>query len=182
MISFDQPASRFSIDKGSLRGFLLRAQREAELSGEVNVLITSNDYMRRLNREFRGKDEATDVLSFPASPNGGKGVMGDIAISAEIASSNARSLNHSFEQELKILLLHGVLHLAGYDHETDNGEMAHIEQRLRAKLKLPSSLIERANGLENHEPNVGSAGASPKHPQAGGGRIHVKRRKARSIR
>lgn len=99
--------------------------------------------MRRLNREFRGKHKSTDVLSFPAARNGK--LAGDIAISRDIARQNAKILGHSLGEEVKILLLHGLLHLAGHDHETDDGEMAELEQRLRARLKLPRGLIERAS-------------------------------------
>ena len=143
MVEADHPDSRFPIDTFSLRRFLVRAQREVRLDGEVNVRITSNEEMRRLNREFRRKNEPTDVLSFPSSLNGKSGPAGDIAISAEIAYANAGTLGHPFEEELKILMLHGLLHLAGYDHENDRGEMARCEQRLRAKLRLPTTLIER---------------------------------------
>jgi len=143
MLESDHPDSRFSIDILSLRRFLVRAQREVRLDGEVNVRITSSEEMRRLNREFRRKNEPTDVLSFPSSLNGKSEAAGDIAICAEIAYANAGALGHPLEEELKVLILHGLLHLAGYDHETDQGEMARRERRLRAKLRLPSTLIER---------------------------------------
>jgi len=126
-----------------LTRFLRVAQRSIGIAGEVNVRITSNAEMRRLNRDFRGKDKPTDVLSFPALQNGKTALAGDIAISADIARTNARFLGHSLEDELKILLLHGLLHLAGYDHESDDGEMQRLERDLRAKLKLPTGLIER---------------------------------------
>jgi probable rRNA maturation factor len=100
--------------------------------------------MRELNRQFRGKDYATDVLSFP-SPNFVEGFSGDIAVSADIASKNARSLGHSVANEVKILVLHGVLHLAGFDHESDDGEVAEKESRLRMRLGLPAALIERSS-------------------------------------
>lgn len=99
--------------------------------------------MRQLNAQFRGKHYATDVLSFP-SPTFVEGFGGDIAVSVDIASRNARALGHSVVDEVKILVLHGVLHLAGYDHENDNGQMAEKELRLRRKLGLPAALIERA--------------------------------------
>ena len=146
MVEADHPDSRFPIDILDLRRFLLRAQREVRLEGEVNVRITSDAEMRRLNREFRRKDEPTDVLSFPSSLNGKSKLAGDIAISSEIAYANAGILRHPFEEELKILMLHGLLHLAGYDHEKDQGEMARKERRLRAKLRLPTTLIERSQG------------------------------------
>lgn len=157
MVEADQPDSRFPIDTLSLRRFLLSAQHEVRLSGEVNVRITSDEEMRRLNREFRGKNEPTDVLSFPASLNGKSNLTGDIAISAEIAYANAGALRHPFEEELKILMLHGLLHLAGHDHEKDHGEMARLEQRLRARLKLPTGLIERTNALGTGKVNVDPA-------------------------
>jgi probable rRNA maturation factor len=111
-------------------------------SSRVDVLIANNPEMRRLNREFRHKDTATDVISFPAA-NNGHALQGDIAISAEITVENARRLGHSVDDELKILILHGMLHLAGYDHETDKGKMAKLEAQLRHELDLPGSLIGR---------------------------------------
>jgi probable rRNA maturation factor len=107
----------------------------------VNVLITTNKEMKSLNASFRRKDEATDVLSFPAE--GVNGLAGEIAISLELAKANAERLGHSTSDELKILILHGMLHLAGYDHEKDHGEMSKKERRLRESLNLPVGLIER---------------------------------------
>jgi probable rRNA maturation factor len=107
-------------------------------------LITTDSELRRLNREFRGKDEATDVLSFPA-PNPQPPVprLGDLAISAARARAQAREFGHKLEQEIQILMLHGVLHLLGLDHETDSGRMARAEKRWRKRLSLPNGLIER---------------------------------------
>jgi len=141
----DHPGNSSQPTTAGLKRFLRAAQRAIGMSGEVNVLITSSGEMRRLNREFRGKDKPTDVLSFPAAQNGKIKLAGDIAISREIARSNARALGHSLETELKVLLLHGLLHLAGHDHESDNGKMAAVEQELRTKLNLPTGLIERTN-------------------------------------
>jgi probable rRNA maturation factor len=125
----------------------VRAQRAARLRGEVDILITDDAAMRDLNRRFRRKDAPTDVLSFPPASNGAPGAphiwAGDIAISAEIAASNAKQLGHSLTDELKVLILHGLLHLAGYDHETDRGEMASKEERLRRALRLTGSLTAR---------------------------------------
>lgn len=129
----------------ALARFLARVRRAAGLKGTVNVLVTSSVEMKSLNRRFRAKDKPTDVLSFPRGPDAPKQFAGEIAISAEIASQNARSLGHSAAEEIKILVLHGMLHLSGYDHECDNGEMARREQQLRAKLRLPSGLIERSH-------------------------------------
>ena len=128
----------------ALARFLARAQRAAGLRGEVNVLLAANPEIRDLNRRYRGKDRATDVLSFPTDGGSGKGFAGDIAISAEMAARNARRFGHAPADELKILLLHGVLHLAGYDHERDNGRMARLEKHLRARLGLPLNLIARS--------------------------------------
>jgi probable rRNA maturation factor len=128
----------------ALNRFITRARRAAALKGLVNVLITSSAEMKSLNRRFRGKDKPTDVLSFPAEPDAQKQFAGEIAISADMASQNARVLGHSPAAEVKILVLHGILHLRGFDHECDNGQMARREKQLRAKLRLPQGLIERA--------------------------------------
>jgi probable rRNA maturation factor len=126
-----------------LNRFVARARRVARLPGMVNVLVTSSAEMKSLNRRFRGKDKPTDVLSFPAEPDLKKQFAGEIAISAEIATQNARALGHTPAEEIKILILHGLLHLRGYDHECDNGTMARREKQLRAQLRLPLGLIER---------------------------------------
>jgi probable rRNA maturation factor len=128
----------------ALTRFLARARRAAGLRGLVNIVVTSNTEMKSLNRRFRGKDKPTDVLSFPAAPNGEKGFAGDIAISADVATQNAHSLGHAPAVEVKILTLHGILHLRGYDHEREHGQMTRREQALRRELHLPVGLIERA--------------------------------------
>ena len=127
----------------ALAKFVARASRASKLAGTVNVLVTGSSELRSLNRRFRGKDQPTDVLSFPPGPIFVNGLAGDIAISADIAKQNARRLGHSAAQEIKILTLHGVLHLVGYDHETDQGTMAGKETQLRRSLGLPLGLIER---------------------------------------
>jgi len=128
----------------SLDRFLRRARKAAKLHGTVNVLVTNSRELQTLNRRFRGKNEPTDVLSFPPAAVLQNGFAGDVAISADIATESARRLGHSLADEIKILSLHGLLHLAGYDHETDRGEMARKERALRESLRLPVSLIERA--------------------------------------
>jgi probable rRNA maturation factor len=128
----------------ALDRFVTRACRAAGLRASVNVLVTSNTELRELNRRFRGKDQPTDVLSFSALPGLKPRYAGDIAISAEIAVHNARSLGHTAAEEIKILTLHGILHLRGYDHERDAGKMARREEKLRRDLRLPVGLIERA--------------------------------------
>jgi probable rRNA maturation factor len=134
------------LSASTLERFLSRARRAVRLRGTVNVLVTTSHELRSLNLRFRGKDKPTDVLSFPAPPpahSQAKKVAGDLAISAEIARENARQLGHSAAAEIKILALHGILHLAGFDHARDQGEMAREESRLRRQLKLESGLIER---------------------------------------
>ena len=130
----------------TLERFVLRARRVVHLRGTVNVLVTNSSELRSLNRQFRRKDKPTDVLSFPSpllERSKSKLVAGDVAISADIARENARRLGHSVADEVKILVLHGILHLAGFDHERDNGEMARKENRLRRQLNLEIGLIER---------------------------------------
>jgi probable rRNA maturation factor len=129
----------------TLARFLRDAQSAAKLRGYVTVLLTTDTAIRRLNRQFRGKNKATDVLSFPASAPGPLKIAGDLAISIPTALRQAGERGHSLTIEIKVLMLHGLLHLAGYDHETDKGDMARLEQKLRAKLRLPQGLIERTN-------------------------------------
>jgi probable rRNA maturation factor len=132
---------------GTLERFVLRARRAVGLRGTVNVLVTSSAAVRSLNHRFRGKNKATDVLSFPYDAGSQSRqrleLAGDVAISADIALQNSVRLGHPVAQEIKILVLHGILHLAGFDHERDNGEMARQEATLRRALKLPVALIER---------------------------------------
>ena len=131
------------IHRRTLALFATKASRAVGIKGELSIRLTSNAEMRKLNRRFRKKDKPTDVISFPSDvPK----VAGDIAISADIAAVNAAQLGHSVDTELKVLILHGLLHLAGYDHETDDGEMEAREAKLRQRLNLPTGLIERATG------------------------------------
>ena len=130
------------LSQGALTAFVARACRASGLKGSVTVMVTHSREMRSLNSRFRGKNYATDVLSF-SPPAVGNGFAGDIAVSLDVAARNARALGHSLAQEVQILVLHGILHLAGYDHEEDRGEMAERELRLRRRLGLPAGLIER---------------------------------------
>ena len=125
----------------TLARYLREAQMAVGLKGEVSVLLTTDDGIRGLNRRFRKKNKATDVLSFPAAP--GFGLAGDLAISVETAARQAAEQGHRLSVELRVLMLHGMLHLAGMDHEVDDGKMARKERRLRAALGLPMGLIER---------------------------------------
>jgi probable rRNA maturation factor len=143
MVIVDRPMA--GISEAALERFLARAKSAAGLRGSVSVLITSSRELRSLNQRFRRKNRTTDVLSFPPLMTN-HDFAGDVAISLDIAAENARLLGHTTADEVKILMLHGVLHLAGYDHETDGGQMKRKENRLRKKLGLPSGLIERSEG------------------------------------
>lgn len=130
----------------TLARFLAEAQEAVGLSGQVTVLLTTDETIRGLNRRFRHKNKPTDVLSFPSSNSAPRSERsaGDIAISVPTARRQAAEQGHALTCELKILILHGLLHLAGYDHETDSGQMRRRERQLRVQLGLPLSLIERA--------------------------------------
>lgn len=162
MINIDPPSSSLALDdisSLSLRGlarFLNRARAEVGLRGGVEVLLTSDGELKRLNRTFRGKNKPTDVLSFPAPPELEEVSAGDLAVSLDTAARQAAEHGHTLRDEVRVLLLHGLLHLAGEDHETDAGEMAAREGELRRRLRLPVGLIGRAAaaGL----PNAAAAG------------------------
>ena len=124
---------RQRIDAPRLRRVLRGAGRTLGVGGEVSVVLAGDRLLQRLNRDFRGKDRPTDVLSFPGA-GGGEG-LGDVVISVPTAARNARRLGHSVPRELEILALHGFLHVLGYDHETDDGTMERLERRLRGRLR-----------------------------------------------
>ena len=131
----------------------LCAVAPARARGGVTIAIVSDARVRALNRRFRRKDKTTDVLSFPAEeppartrpggPSGSAPHLGDVVIAAGVARRQARDAGHSLQTELRVLALHGVLHLLGYDHEHDDGRMARLERRLREKGGLREGLIER---------------------------------------
>lgn len=157
----------------TLTRFLKLAQSTIRLKGQVTALFTTDEAIKKLNRQFRGKNKATDILSFPSD-----GLMpglpahlqtvGDLAISVPTALKQALEQGHSLSTEVKVLLLHGLLHLSGLDHETDGGQMARRERLLRAKLKLPQGLIERVEkqGVGNRGKGIGTKGPA----KATGGR------------
>ncbi|HZA35766.1 MAG TPA: rRNA maturation RNase YbeY [Vicinamibacterales bacterium] len=124
----------------------------ARARGAVTIALVSDRRVRILNRQYRGVDRATDVLSFPA----GDGIsvepgrqsrrtvfLGDIVIARGVAARQARAAGHGESTEWRVLALHGLLHLIGYDHEQDEGEMRRAEARLRRKGGLGAGLIER---------------------------------------
>jgi probable rRNA maturation factor len=135
---------RVPIALDPLKQFAERARRELRFAADtVTVCLVSDAAIARLNRRYRGKPGPTDVLSFPAAAHkassaarGALRYSGDIAISPSAARRNARRLDRTLPAELRVLILHGMLHLAGYDHETDRGEMNRIERRLRRRLGL----------------------------------------------
>jgi probable rRNA maturation factor len=138
----------------ALRLFLRRARKAVPVAGQVSVLLASDSAIKRLNGKFRGKHRPTDVISFPALEMPAQKsasrqrlqhppMAGDLAISLDAAARQASRFGHPVAVELKILMLHGLLHLAGYDHETDAGEMAAREEQLRRRFRLPTTLIAR---------------------------------------
>jgi len=159
-------ASARGLNSKSLLTFVNSACRAAGLRGSVSVLISNSLRLRELNFRHRAKNAATDVLSFPTGELR-NGWAGDIVISRDIAAANARALGHSLSKEIRILILHGILHLAGYDHEKDHGEMEQKEAALRKKMGLPTGLIQRT--LESAKP-------------AGGNRSSAKRSSSNSQR
>ena len=153
MITIEAPAhlgaTHSELSSSGLSRFLNRARLAVGLPGEVDVLLANNSTLRRLNKSFRGKNKPTDVLSFPAPAEIGYAHAGDLAISLEMAPLQATAYGHTLRDEVRILLLHGLLHLAGEDHETDDGEMATREAALRRELRLPTTLIERTSAMPN---------------------------------
>lgn len=146
----------------TLARFLALAQTTVRLRGQITVLLTTDSAIRRLNRQFRGKNKATDVLSFPTEEGfpglASEQIAGDLAISVPTALRQAIQQGHSLSTEIKVLILHGLLHLAGYDHEADAGRMARRERLLRTRLGLPQGLIERVDVAD-------SAGRKRRAPQ-----------------
>ena len=112
----------------------------ARARGTMTIAIVPDGRVQQLNRRYRGKDSATDVLSFPSDE---RGYLGDVVIAAGVARRQARQAGHSLQHELRVLALHGLLHLLGYDHERDAGRMARVEARLRLRGGLREGLIER---------------------------------------
>ena len=132
---------RVRLPRVRLRAFAEQLRDEVVGGRAFCCLLADDRELRRLNRQFLGKDYPTDVLSFPEP--GPDEFLGELAISVERAKEQAKLLGHTIEEEIKILMLHGVLHLLGMDHEKDRGRMARAETRLRKKLGMPAGLIER---------------------------------------
>mgnify|MGYP000877329369 CR=1 FL=1 len=130
------------LDRTGLRGFAKTLRQDVARGRQFCCLITNDAELQRLNREFLGNDYPTDVLSFPTGAR--DGVLGEIAISIDRAKEQAAEHGHTSDEEIRILMLHGVLHLLGMDHESDKGAMRRAETRWRKLLDLPSGLIERS--------------------------------------
>jgi len=147
-----------SLPKRELASFLALAAEAASIKGHISVLLTDDQTLRELNRTYRKMDKATDVLSFPAGePVKARGRKterqgGDIAISLTTAARQAEAFGHDLKTEVKVLLLHGTLHLSGLDHETDGGQMARRERVLRKQFDLPLGLIQRSSGASATRP------------------------------
>jgi probable rRNA maturation factor len=149
LIEPDAASVRHALKLRELRGFVSRAKTAIGLHGEVSAFLATDATIRKLNREFRKQDKATDVLSFPVDAehlHEAPKQAGDLAISLDTARKQAEDHGHTLQIEVKILLLHGLLHLAGYDHETDKGLMARKESALREQFDLPAGLIQRSGG------------------------------------
>ncbi len=159
------PWGSLGLSRGGLTRFLRTAQGAIGLKGEIEVLLADDRTLRRLNRTFRGKNKATDVLSFPAPAELREMCAGDLAISLETAARQAAEQGHTLRDEVRVLLLHGILHLHGMDHETDRGAMAQREGELRRSLRLPSSLIARGEGTAVRDVARTPAGVSRERGQ-----------------
>jgi probable rRNA maturation factor len=132
---------KWRINDSPFRKFLqniwigLHTGRKTPTAAELTVVFLNNKQMQTYNRKYRKKDYPTDVLSFPVNEAvDGKRYLGDLLISVPKAASQALEKGHSLSREIRILLLHGILHLLGYDHETDHGQMERLEQRLQKKF------------------------------------------------
>ena len=130
-----------SLERKSLAEFARQLREQVAEGREFHCLLTDDKELRRLNRDFLSHDYATDVLSFPAVDEDAE--LGEMAISVDRAREQAGQLGHPIHTEIQILMLHGLLHLLGLDHESDRGNMRRAETKWRKKLGLPSGLIER---------------------------------------
>ena len=130
-----------ALKRPALRDFVARLTAEV-VHRPFHCIVTADAELRSLNRRFRGKDAATDVLAFPDASASES--IGDVAVSYDRAKAQASEHGHTIQEEVSILILHGALHLAGHDHETDNGQMESVEAEWREKLALPAGLIQRS--------------------------------------
>ena len=162
MTSASRASQRLRVDVSDARGRRLSGPDVSGLGawlsraappgarGRVTIALVTDPVMRRLNRQFRGIDKATDVLSFPADASPGMGFLGDLAIARGVAARQARAQGHSTRVEIRVLALHGLLHLLGYDHEVDAGEMARLEERLRRRAGVAGRRVRPARRHPPH--------------------------------
>ena len=131
-----------ALNRSALRQFAVALSAQIGRGRPFDTLIAGDDELQSLNHRFRNQNKPTDVLSFPS---GDHSMLGELAISYDRAKEQARAFGHSIETEVEVLMLHGALHLAGMDHETDDGAMGRAEARWRRKLGLPVGLIARSS-------------------------------------
>lgn len=145
--SYQNRQRKIQFDEDSVRGFISLAWKDLASEWDFGVVISNDRAVRDANRRYRDVARATDVLSFPTGDGMPytrlDGYIGDLLISAGRAARQAKQHDHSVSDEIKILVLHGLLHLLGFDHELDGGEMREFETVLRCKYGLPAGLIER---------------------------------------
>jgi len=125
---------------------LLEAIANSLTEKEIELIITDNETIAQINAEYRAIDKPTDVLSFPYDDAMPMTPLGSIVISYDFVQEKARELGHSEDDEFTLLFIHGLLHILGYDHEVDSGEMRQKEEEIIQKFNLPKSLIVRTEG------------------------------------
>ena len=123
--------------------YILEQIAQSLTTRKIELIITDNETIQELNREYRAKDTATDVLSFPIDLNMPSMPLGSIVISFDFVKEKSTIFKHTLEDELSLLFIHGLLHLLGYDHEVDSGEMRSREKNIIETFSLPASLIVR---------------------------------------
>ena len=149
-----------AVDRGAIRKYASQLNMDVASGRGFDCLLTNDAHLRALNLQFRGNDYSTDVLSFPSGAV--RGAAGELAISIERAAAQARQFGHSTLVEIRILMLHGVLHLIGHDHEQDSGEMRQLERAWRMAHGLPSGLIGRRKKRAAGRPKSSAARTRPK--------------------
>jgi probable rRNA maturation factor len=148
------------VDRRAIRKYASQLNMDVASGRGFDCLLTNDEHLRALNLQFRGNDYSTDVLAFPSGA--ARGAAGELAISIERAAAQARQFGHSMLVEIRILMLHGVLHLIGHDHEQDSGEMRQLERAWRLAHDLPSGLIGRREKRAAGRPKSSAAGTRPK--------------------
>ncbi len=147
--TYDNRQCQVQFDEDRVQAFISLARKDLASEWEFSVVISNDSAVREANRKYRKVDRATDVLSFPSGEGRpytrSGGYIGDLLISAARAAEQAEQHEHSVTDEIQVLALHGLLHLIGFDHEKDSGEMLEFETVLRRKYGLPAGLTERTS-------------------------------------